>query len=135
MYEVSNELVEIREEAQLLRLQMEVAQQEEEAAKGALAAAQAALAAALAAPDESVPPEAHQVHEPPGSAQNTSPCKTSSQAQPSVTKRDITHVEVHHNSTLSLVNTSITAQAGVVALHVVADTAILTTRPMRKRTR
>lgn len=52
MYEVSNELVEVREEAELLRLQMEVAQQEEEAARSALAAAQAALAAALAGPDE-----------------------------------------------------------------------------------
>ena len=52
VYEVSNELVEVREEAELLRLQMEVAQQEEEAARSALAAAQAALAAALAGPDE-----------------------------------------------------------------------------------
>ena len=43
----------MKEEAELLRLQMEVAQQEEEAARAALAAAQAALAAALAAPDES----------------------------------------------------------------------------------
>ena len=53
MYEASNEVVEVKEEAELLRLQMEVAQQEEEAARAALAAAQAALAAALAAPDES----------------------------------------------------------------------------------
>ena len=52
VYEVSNELVEVRDEAELLRLQMEVAQQEEEAARSALATAQAALAAALAGPDE-----------------------------------------------------------------------------------
>ena len=50
MYEVSNEVVEVKEEAELLRLQMDVAQQEEEAARAALAAAQAALAAALAGP-------------------------------------------------------------------------------------
>ena len=61
MYEVSNEVVEVKEEAELLRLQMEVAQQEEEAARSALAAAQAALAAALAAPDESADAPAPQV--------------------------------------------------------------------------
>lgn len=61
VYEVSNELVEAREEGELLRLQMEVAQQEEEAARAALAAAQAALAAALAAPEEPSEPEAPQV--------------------------------------------------------------------------
>ena len=103
MYEISNELVEVREEAELLRLQMEVAQQEEEAAKGALAAAQAALAAALAAPDESAAPEASQVHKPPGSAQNTSQCKASSRAQPSATK--ISHLELQHNNTLKVLST------------------------------
>ena len=44
--------MEAREEADLLRLQLELAQQEEAAAKRALAASQAALAAALAAPDD-----------------------------------------------------------------------------------
>lgn len=52
VYEAGNELVEAREEADLLRLQLELAQQEEVAAKRALAASQAALAAALAAPEE-----------------------------------------------------------------------------------
>lgn len=52
VYEAGNELVEAREEADLLRLQLELAQQEESAAKRALAASQAALAAALAAPEE-----------------------------------------------------------------------------------
>ncbi len=61
VYEVSNELVEVREEAELLRLQMEVAQQEEEAARNALAACQAALAAALVGPAEPEEPEASQV--------------------------------------------------------------------------
>ena len=61
VYEVSNALVEVREEAELLRLQMEVAQQEEEAARSALASAQAALAAALAGPAEPAEHEAPQV--------------------------------------------------------------------------
>ena len=54
---MGNELVEVREEVELLRLQLELAQQEEAAAKRALAASQAALAAALAAPDEPAAPE------------------------------------------------------------------------------
>lgn len=54
MYEAGNALVEAREEAELLRLHLELAQQEEAAAKRALAEAQAALAAALAAPDDDI---------------------------------------------------------------------------------
>lgn len=55
MYEVTSELVEAREELDLLRLHMDVAEQEKQAAKHALASAQAALAAALAAPLEPAP--------------------------------------------------------------------------------
>jgi hypothetical protein len=52
VYEVSNELVEAREELELLRLQLEMAEEEREAARCSLAASQSALAAALEMPME-----------------------------------------------------------------------------------
>lgn len=60
---MSNELVEAREEAELLRLQLELAVQEEASARRALAAAQAALAAALAAPDDDAIPDNPEPHD------------------------------------------------------------------------